>query len=41
MQDHDGAIEVKSKVNEGTAFILKLPLNNSNRSSNSMDTRKE
>jgi signal transduction histidine kinase len=41
MQDHDGAIEVKSKVNEGTVFILKLPLNNSNRSSNSMDTRKE
>jgi len=41
MQDHGGAIEVKSKVNEGTAFILNLPLNNSNRSSNSIDTRKE
>ena len=41
MQDHGGAIEVKSKVNEGTVFILNLPLNNSNRSSHSMDTRKE
>ena len=25
MQDHGGVIEVKSKVNEGTAFILTLP----------------
>ena len=41
MQDHDGTIEVKSKVNEGTVFILNLPVNNSNRSSHSIDTRKE
>jgi len=25
MQDHNGAIEVKSRVNEGTSFILTLP----------------
>jgi len=27
MQDHSGTIEVKSKVNEGTTFILTLPCN--------------
>ena len=27
MQDHGGTIEVKSKVNEGTTFILTLPTN--------------
>jgi signal transduction histidine kinase len=26
MQDHGGAIEVKSKVNEGTVFLLTLPI---------------
>ena len=25
MQDHGGTIEVKSKVNEGTTFVLTLP----------------
>ena len=25
MQDHGGTIEVKSKVNQGTTFILRLP----------------
>ncbi len=25
MQDHGGVIEVKSKVNEGTTFILHMP----------------
>ena len=40
MQDHDGTIEVKSKVNEGTVFMLNLPVNNPNRSSHSIDTRK-
>jgi signal transduction histidine kinase len=41
MQDHDGTIEVKSKVNEGTVFMLNLPVNNPNRSSHSIDTKKE
>jgi len=40
MQDHDGTIKVKSKVNEGTVFMLNLPVNNPNRSSHSIDTRK-
>jgi len=40
MQDLDGTIEVKSKVNEGTVFMLNLPVNNPNRSSHSIDTRK-
>ena len=29
MQDHGGTIEVKSKTNEGTAFILALPVDSS------------
>jgi len=41
MQDHGGTIEVKSKINEGTVFILNMPVNNSNRSLHSIDTRKK
>jgi len=28
MQDHNGNIEVKSKVNEGSVFTLTLPVDN-------------
>jgi signal transduction histidine kinase len=41
MQDHDGTIEVKSKVNKGTVFTLTLPSDHSNQSSRSIDARKE
>jgi signal transduction histidine kinase len=41
MQDHGGLIEIKTKVNEGTAFVLKLPVNNASRSSGPIDTRNE
>ncbi|MDH3344831.1 MAG: ATP-binding protein, partial [Desulfobacteraceae bacterium] len=41
MQDHDGIIEVKSKVNKGTVFTLTLPVDNSNQSLPSIDARTE
>ena len=40
MQDHNGHIEVKSKVNEGSVFTLTLPVSNSDRLPHSMDTIK-
>ncbi|MBW1841852.1 MAG: GAF domain-containing protein [Deltaproteobacteria bacterium] len=40
MQDHDGTIEVKSKTNEGTKFILTLPANHPHRSSQTIDMKK-
>ena len=40
IQDHDKTMKFKIKVNEGTVFILKLPLNNSSRSSNSIHSRR-
>ena len=30
VQDHGGTIEVKSKINEGTRFIIDLPVNPEN-----------
>ena len=41
MQDHDGIIEVKSKVNKGTVFTLTLPVDNSNPSLPSIDATTE
>ena len=41
MQDHDGIIEVKSKINKGTVFTLTLPVDNSNQSSRSIEAREE
>jgi len=40
MQDHDGAIEVKSKVNEGTVFTLILPTDRSDDVSQQSDMKK-
>jgi len=37
MQDHDGTIDVKSNLDEGSVFTLTLPVNNSDQSSQSMD----
>jgi len=39
MQDHGGSIEVKSKVNEGTVFVLTLPANPSLESSGKAKTK--
>ncbi len=41
MQDHGGAIDVKSNLNEGSVFTLTMPVNNSDESSHSLDSRKE
>jgi signal transduction histidine kinase len=41
MQDHDGAIEVKSKFNKGTVFTLTLPVDNPNQSPPSINVSKE
>jgi len=40
MQDHGGIIDVKSDLNEGAVFTLTMPVNNSDDSSHSLDSRK-
>jgi len=39
MQDHNGTIEVRSVVNEGTTFILTLPLAPPHRHSETLDAK--
>ena len=41
IQDHGGTIDVKSNLNEGSVFTLTLPVNKSDKSSHSHDSRKE